>query len=158
MKRLALFATVYACVLLLVAGCVSTPAGVTIASRAPKDTTETAADAPFQTKRAWIFVEGMQQSKTPATITVRRSFEVTNISLHVGADFEQVRRYEIERVVTSNRRMLDYSFSGSVDGGYVTFTTTELSRDKKGTYIIPFYERPLQIIDHEYDLVLLVME
>ncbi len=158
MKRLALFASVFAFVLLLVVGCVSTPPGVTITSRAPQDTTETESSAPFQAKRAWIFVEGIQQSRTPATITVRRSFEITNISLHVGADFEQVRRYEIERVVTSNRRMLEYSFSGSVDGGFLTFNATELARDKKGRYIIPFYNGPLQIIDNEYDLVLLIRE
>ena len=155
MRCLALFASVFAGVLLLLAGCVSTPPGVTITSHAPEDTTET--EAPFQTKRAWIFVEGVQQNKTPATVKVRRSFEITNISLHVGANFEEVRRYEIERVVTSNRRMLEYSFSGSVDGGYITFNALELSKDKKGRYIIPYFNGPLQIIDNEYDLVLLVV-
>ena len=156
MKRLAVVASVFTLVLLFLAGCVSTPAGVRISSRAPKDTTGT--NGAFQVKSAWIFVEGMQQSTTPATITVRRSFEITNISLHVGANFEQVRRYEIERTVTASRRMIDYSFSGSVDSGYITFNTTELSRDKKGNFIIPFYSNPIQIIDHEYDLVILVME
>ena len=156
MKRLALVASVYACLLLFLAGCVSTPAGVRITSRAPQDTTQSS--DPFEVKRAWIFIEGIQQSTTPATITIRRSFEVTNISLHVGANFDQVRRYEIERTVTASRRMLDYSFNGSVDGGYITFRANELSRDKKGTYLIPFYAQPIQIIDHEYDLELIIME
>ena len=138
------------------AGCVSTPAGVSITSRAPKDTTQS--NTAFQAKRAWIFIEGVQQSATPATVTIRRSFEVTNVSLHVGGDFEEVRRYEIERVVTASQRMLAYSFSGSIDGGYLTFNATELSKDKKGRYIIPFYNGPIQIIDHEYDLVLIVRE
>jgi 3-keto-L-gulonate-6-phosphate decarboxylase len=157
MKRPACITSVFGCVLLFLAGCVSTPPGVTITSRAPADTTQQATTA-FTAKRAWIFVEGMQQSATPATIVIRRSFEVTNVSLHVGADFEQVRRYEIERVVTANRRMLDYSFNGDVDGGLITFNAQELSRDKKGNVIIPFYDAPIQIIDHEYDLVLIVRE
>lgn len=156
MKRLAHVAPAFVAVLLFLAGCVNTPPGVRITSRAPVDTTQSS--APFQVKHAWIFVEGMQQITTPATITVRRSFEVTNISLHVGADFEQVRRYEIERTVTASRRMLDYSFNGSVASGYLTFNANELSRDKKGNYLIPYYERPIQIIDHEYDLELIVME
>ena len=136
------------------AGCVSTPAGVTIVSRAPKDST----DLPPQVKRAWIFVEGVQQSATPATVTVRRSFEITNVSLHTGPQFEKVRHYEIERNVTGSRRMLDYSFSGSFQGGYLTYSTGELSRDRKGRYIIPYFNGPIQIIDHEYDLVLLVQQ
>ena len=112
----------------------------------------------FQPKRAWIFVEGTQQSKTPATMTIRRSFEVTNVSLHTGASFEQVRRYEIERTVTASRRMLDYSFSGGVESGMITFNAQELSKDRKGNYIIPYYPSPIQIIDLEYDLVLIVRE
>ncbi len=137
-------------------GCVSTPAGVTIESRAPKDTTQ--ANLPPMVKRAWIFVEGVQQSTTPATVTVRRSFEITNVSLHVGAEFDKVRHYEIERNVTGSRRMLDFSFSGSFQGGYLTFSAGELSIDRKGRHIIPFFEGPIQIIDHEYDLVLLVQQ
>lgn len=140
--------------LLLYAGCVTTPLGVTITSRSPQDTTESS--GPLTPKRAWIFVEGVQQSATPATVRVRREFEVTNVSLHVGANFRQVRRYEIERTVTASRRMLDYSFSGTIDGGLLTFNTTELSQDKRGRYIIPFYQGPVQIVDHEYDLVLIV--
>jgi len=137
-------------------GCVSTPAGVTIVSRAPKDSTRT--NLPPVAKSAWIFVEGVQQSTTPATITVRRDFEITNVSLHVGARFEKVRHYEIERSVTGSRRMMDYSFSGSFQGGYRTYTVRELERDSKGRYIIPYYEGPIQVIDHEYDLVLLVQQ
>ena len=138
------------------AGCVSTPAGVTIASRAPKDTTQAA--GPPMVKRAWIFVEGVQQSTTPATVTVRRSFEITNVSLHVGADFEKVRHYEIERNISGSRRMLDFSFSGSFQSGYLTYSATELTIDRKGRYIIPYFDGPIQIIDHEYDLVLLVQQ
>ena len=100
----------------------------------------------------------MQQSTTPATVTVRRSFEVTNVSLHVGAKFEKVRHYEIERTVTGSRRMLDFSFSGGFQGGYLTYNVTELELDRKGRHIIPFYEGPIQVIDHEYDLVLLVQQ
>ena len=100
----------------------------------------------------------MQQSATPATVTVRRSFEVTNVSLHVGPSFEQVRHFEVERTVTASRRMLDYSFSGSVQDGYLTFDATELSRDSKGRFLIPYFEGPIQVIDHEYDLILVVRE
>ena len=158
MTRSALVLSLYALVLLL-GGCAATPAGVRITPRAPTDTTEQdKASTSIQSKRAWIFVEGMQQSKTPATVLVRRSFNVTNVSLHTGAQFEQVRRYEIERTVTNNRRMLDYSFSGSRDGGMITFNTLELSRDRKGNYIIPYFNRPIQILDNEYDLVLIVRE
>lgn len=156
MRILGIPIAILACLLLVQTGCVSTPAGVSIESRAPKDTVENA--GPFIPKRAWIFIEGSQQSITPATVTVRRSFEVTNVSLHVGSTFEEVRRYEIERSVTASRRMLDYSFSGSFSGGYMTFTANELSKDSKGRYIIPFYPNPIQIIDHEYDLVLIVRE
>lgn len=156
MRRLALSSAALALALLFFVGCVSTPAGVSITSRAPRDSTDS--DGAWQPKRAWIFVEGVQQSATPATVVVRRSFEVTNVSLHVGADFDQVRRYEIERVVTSSRRMLDYSFRGKVTNGVPTFTADELSKDKKGNYIIPFYEYPIQILDNEYDLVLIVRE
>lgn len=156
MKRLALCSALYALVLFMLAGCVSTPAGVTISSRAPKDTTESS--SAWQPKRAWIFIEGVQQSATPATVTVRRSFEVANVSLHVGPEFKEVRRYDIERTITGSRRAIDFSFRGSLDGAYPTFTTQELSKDKDGVYIIPYYERAIQIIDHEYDLVIIVRE
>ena len=142
-------------VLLLLVGCVTTPLGVNITSRAPADTT--ASQGPPVPKRAWIFVEGVQQSSTPATVTVRREFEITNVSLHVGADFRKVRHYEIERVVTASRVMMDYSFRGSNDGGLLTFNTTELSQDRKGRFMIPFYTGPIQIVDHEYDLELIVL-
>jgi len=138
------------------AGCLAIPAGVSVQSRAPTDSTETA--GPFIAKRAWIFVDGFQLNATPATITIRRSFEVSNVSLHVGPTFSEVRRYEIERSITSSRRMMDFSFRGSYDSGYLTFASTELSQDRKGRYIIPYYDNPIQIIDHEYDLILIVRE
>ncbi len=156
MRRLALCAAAFAVALLFFSGCVSTPAGVTVTSRTPKDATES--NTPWQVKRAWVFVEGVQQVITPATITVRRSFEITNVSLHVGPNFEQVRRYEIERTITGSRRMLDFSFRGTLDGAYPTFTVQELSKDSKGNYIIPFYDRTIQIIDHEYDLEIIVRQ
>lgn len=156
MRRLALCSVAFAVALLFFSGCVSTPAGVTVTSRAPKDSTES--NTPWQVKRAWVFVEGVQQVVTPATITVRRSFEITNVSLHVGPNFDQVRRYEIERTITGSRRTLDFSFRGSLDGTYPTFTVQELSKDKNGYYIIPFFDRPIQIIDHEYDLEIIVRE
>jgi len=156
MRRLALCAAAFVVALLFFSGCVSTPAGVTVTSRTPKDATES--NTPWQVKRAWVFVEGVQQVVTPATITVRRSFEITNVSLHVGPNFDQVRRYEIERTITGSRRTLDFSFRGSLDGTYPTFTVQELSKDKNGYYIIPFFDRPIQIIDHEYDLEIIVRE
>ena len=156
MRRLALCSAAVAGALLFFAGCVTTPPGVTITSHAPEDTTDSS--AAWQPKRAWIFVEGVQQVVTPATVTVRRSFEITNVSLHVGPNFDQVRRYEIERTVTGSRRTLDFSFRGSMNAAIVTFTVQELSRDKNGYYIIPFYDRPIQIIDHEYDLEIIVRE
>ena len=142
--------------LFMFVGCVTTPLGVSITSRAPADTTASPSGPPVP-KRAWIFVEGVQQSTTPATVTVRREFEITNVSLHVGASFEKVRHYEIERVVTASRVMMDYSFRGSSDGGILTFNTTELSQDRKGRFMIPFYAGPIQIVDHEYDLELIVL-
>ena len=156
MRRLALCAAAFAVALLFFSGCVSTPAGVTVTSRTPKDAPES--NAAWQVKRAWVFVEGVQQVITPATITVRRSFEITNVSLHVGPNFEQVRRYEIERTITGSRRMLDFSFRGTLDGAYPTFTAQELSKDSKGNYIIPYYERAIQIVDHEYDLEIIVRQ
>lgn len=157
MRILSIPVAIFIGLLLVQTGCVSTPAGVSVESRAPKDTVENA--GPFIPKRAWIFIEGSQLgAATPATVTVRRSFEVTNVSLHVGSAFEEVRRYEIERSVSASRRMMDYSFSGSFSGGYMTFTANELSKDRKGRYIIPFYSNPIQIIDHEYDLVMIVRE
>ncbi len=156
MRRLALCSAAFAVALLLLAGCVSTPAGVTITSRAPKDSTES--NTRWQAKRAWIFVEGVQQTTTPATITIRRSFEITNVSLHVGPNFDQVRRYEIERTATGSRSTLDFSFRGTLDNTYPTFTVQELPKDSKGNYIIPFYDRTIQILDHEYDLVIIVKE
>lgn len=156
MRRLAFCSAAFAVALLFFSGCVSTPAGVTVTSRVPKDATES--NTPWQVKRAWVFVEGVQQVITPATITVRRSFEITNVSLHVGPNFEQVRRYEIERTITGSRRMLDFSFRGTLDGAYPTFTAQELSKDSKGNYIIPYYERAIQIVDHEYDLEIIVRQ
>jgi len=156
MRRLALCSVAFAVALLFFSGCVSTPAGVTVTSRTPKDATDS--NTPWQVKRAWVFVEGVQQVITPATITVRRSFEITNVSLHVGPNFDQVRRYEIERTITGSRRMLDFSFRGTLDGAYPTFTVQELSKDSKGNYIIPFYDRTIQIIDHEYDLEIIVRQ
>ena len=142
--------------LLLVWGCVAGPAGVSIESRAPADTTEAA--AAFVPQRAWVFVEGVQKGTTPATLRIRRSFEVTHFSLHVGPEFEEVRRYEIERSDTYNRTMLDYTFSGTSDGGVRTFNHTELGQDRRGRFIIPYFEYPVQIVDHEYDLVVIVSE
>ncbi|MCY4204995.1 MAG: hypothetical protein OXE92_04630 [Bacteroidetes bacterium] len=136
-------------------GCITTPLGVTITSRAPKDSTSS---GPVQIKRAWIFVEGSQQGTTPATVRIRRDYEITNVSLHVGQNFDEVRRYEIERSVTSNRIMQDFTFQGSSDSGMLTFNSTELSRDSKGRFIVPYYQYPLQIVDHEYDLVLIVTQ
>ena len=156
MRRLALCSVAFAVALLFFSGCVSTPAGVTVTSRAPKDSTES--NTPWQVKRAWVFVEGVQQVVTPATITVRRSFEITNVSLHVGPNFDQVRRYEIERTATGSRSALDFSFRGILDNTYPTFTVQELPKDSKGNFIIPFYDRTIQILDHEYDLVIIVKE
>ena len=144
----------FVCIVLFQGACVSTPAGVSITSRAPQDTT--AWDG--QVKRAWIFIEGSQQGPTPATVTIRRSFEVTNLSLHVGKEFEEVRRYEFERTVTGSRRMLDFSFSGDYQSGYRTFSHHELSQDRRGRYVVPYFQYPIQVIDHEYDLVLIVQE
>lgn len=136
-------------------GCITTPLGVTVTSRAPKDSTSS---GPVQAKRAWVFVESSQQGTTPATVHIRRSYEITNVSLRVGQDFDEVRRYELERSVTSNRIMQDYTFQGINDGGYLTFNSTELSRDSKGRLIVPYYQSPIQILDHEYDLVLIVTQ
>ncbi len=136
-------------------GCITTPLGVTVTSRAPKDSTSS---GPVQVKRAWVFIEGSQQGTTPATVRIRRSYEITNVSLRVGQDFDEVRRYELERSVTSNRIMQDYTFRGTNDGGYLTFNSTELSRDSKGRLIVPYYQGPIQILDHEYDLVLIVTQ
>ena len=140
---------------LLIWGCITTPLGVTVTSRAPKDSSSS---QPFSVKRAWLFIDGSQQGSTPATVRIRRDYEISNISLHVGKNFDEVRRYELERSVTSNRIMMDYTFQGSYDGEFLTFTSTELTRDQKGRYIVPFFTEPVQIIDHEYDLVLIVSE
>jgi len=142
-------------VVALVWGCVTTPMGVSITSRAPKDSTSTGS---VSAKRAWLFIDGYQQGTTPATVRIRRNYEISDISLHVGQTFDEVRRYELERSVTSNRIMMDFTFQGSFDSGMLTFNYTELSRDKEGHYIIPYYESPFQIIDHEYDLLIIVSE
>ncbi len=149
-----LYVAALACTAVSLTSCVSTPAGVSITSRAPQDTTAWDGEA----KRAWIFIEGTQHGATPATVTIRRSFEITNLSLHVGSEFRQVRRYEFERTVTGSRRMMDFSFSGDFQGGYLTFTTHELSQDRRGRYVVPYYDNPIQVVDHEYDLVLIVQE
>ncbi len=104
--------------------------------RGPKDTDSS---GPFQGKRAWILVEGPQRGSTPATVRIRRDYEVTNASLHTGKNFDEVRRYELERSVTSNRIMQDYTFQGAYDGGTLTFNPTELARDNKVRFIVPFY-------------------
>ncbi len=134
-------------------GCIMSPAGLTVTSHPTKDSTSTASD---ELKRAWIFVDGSQQGTTPATIQIRRSYEISDISLRVGQNFDEVRRYELERSITSNRIMQDYTFQGSYDGGMLTFNSNELSHDRKGNYIIPFYQAPIQIIDHDYDLMLII--
>ncbi|MCY3999602.1 MAG: hypothetical protein OXF06_11430 [Bacteroidetes bacterium] len=140
---------------LLLWGCITTPLGVTVTSRAPKDSS---GSQPFSVKRAWLFVDGSQQGSTPATVRIRRDYEISNVSLHVGKNFDEVRRYELERSVTSNRIMMDYTFQGTYDGEFLTFTSAELTRDQKGRYIVPFFRETVQIIDHEYDLVLIVSE
>jgi len=154
-KRMRHFLILVVFLAVLAWGCVTTPPGVTITSRAPKDT---ASSGPIQVKRAWVFVEGSQQGTTPATVRIRRDYEITNVSLHVGQNFDEVRRYEIERSVTSNRIMQDFTFQGASDGGILTFNSTELSHDSKGRFIVPFYQNPVQIVDHEYDLVLIVTQ
>jgi len=158
-KRLTFCAFVYGCTLLL-AGCVTTTPGVSITSHAPPpDSTDTTATAAaWQPRRAWIFIEGVKQATTPATVVVRRQFEITNVSLHTGPRFDQVRRYELDRTVTSDRRMIDFSFRGGYDGSIASLNVTDLSRDRNGNFIIPFFEFPVQITDHEYDLVLIVRD
>lgn len=156
MKRSALLVLTFAGLFIALPRCVSTPPGVTVATHAPKDTTD--ANGEWKARRAWIFIDGMQQGTTPATVTLRREFGVDALSLHVGSRFEEVRRYEVERIITSSRRDLDYSFRGGFSNGTLTFNAAELSKDKDGTYVIPFYEVPIQIVDNDYDLLLIVKQ
>ncbi len=139
---------------LLWCGCGITPKGVLVTAG---NTNDSASTSTLPLKSAWIFIDGMQRGATPATVRIQRSYEVSDISLRVGENFDEVRRYELERSITSNRVMQDYTFQGSYDGGMLTFHSTELSHDSKGRYIIPFYQSPIQIIDQEYDLVLIVL-
>lgn len=135
---------------LLAAGC----------SSSRPDADETAIkpeDAPPPAGNAWVFVNNRQRGTTPMTIHVRRSFEENDISLRVGPKFQVIRRYEIERAVSGNRRQLDFSFgSSSVAGGYRTIDVEDLRTTRKGIILIPYYEEPIQVEDHQYQLTILV--
>ena len=136
-------------------GCTVATPGTSLRPVVLKDSTEY---DPAKAKHAWVFVDGIQHGTTPTTVQIQRSFEISSVSLHLGEDFTEVRRYEFERSVTSNRVMQDFTFQGNYDGQILTFTPWELSRDKKDRFMIPFYRQPVQVIDHEYDLVIIVAE
>ncbi len=144
MRRAALLPLTLAAGLLLVAGCTTT-AGVTVIPAQPSD-------ASFQTRNAFIFVDGKQRGMTPATVRIRRSFGATEVSLRTGPEFTILRKFEIEWSTTSNRRMVQFTF-GNEDGIY---DLTDLPTMKDGTYVIPYFSHRVQVEDREFSLVLIV--
>lgn len=106
---------------------------------------------------AWIYIDGREKGVTPTTIQVRRGFGETTVALVAREETQRV--YEVERVYTSSRSELDYTFgTSSIEGGVRTIDAEDLERDKKGRYLVPYYETPIAIEDRYFSLTILVLQ
>lgn len=130
-------------------------AGCTTTASAPDAETPTA--APRQIQSAFLFVDGRQRGVTPAEVRVRRNLGRNEVTLRVGPKLRTVRRYEFEYTSGSSRVMLDYTFGQASEGGIQRFYASELPSRKKGRVVtIPYYNRPILIVDREYQLSIYV--
>ena len=132
--------------LLPAAGCTTT---------APEAEARTA--APREIKSAFLYVDGRQRGVTPAEVRVRRNLGRNEVTLRVGPKLRTVRRYEFEYTPGSGRVMLDYTFGQASEGGIQRIYASDLPSRKKGRIVtIPYYDRPILIVDREYQLSLYV--
>lgn len=145
MRRSVLFPLVFF-VLLFSGGC-SSSGGVTVIPA-------TGGDPAFQTRNAFIFVDGKQRGVTPATVRIRRSFGTSQVSLRAGPEFTILRAFEIEWTVTGSRTMTEFTF-GNEDRVY---DLTDLSKTKDGTYVIPYFAHPVLVEDREFNFFIIVEE
>lgn len=151
MLRLRLLAPVLA-VLVGLAACTTT-------SAPPPDPTTVPGDDRFQPRSAYLFVNGEQKGVTPSTVTVRRGLGAAEVSLRVGPKLRVVRRYEFEYAPSSSRTMHDYTFGQTTEGGMLRLYASELPTRRNGRIVtIPFFARPILIVDRLYQLDLIVEE
>lgn len=105
---------------------------------------------------AWVYVDGRESGATPTTVQVRRGFGETTVAVVSGEQTQRI--YEVERVYTSNRSDLEYSFGANSGMNIRTFDSEELNRDDDGRYMVPYYAQPIAIEDRHFGLTLIVTE
>lgn len=137
MKPPALLSALLGCVF-LVAGCAPTGA------RTKK------ADRVFPERHADVLVEGDYRSTTPGTIRIRRGFGERHIALYENG--KPVRTYLLEPVYTSNRS--DIAFFNPNPTGPIDVQDLPTANDT--LYTIPYFSQPIEIVDREFDLTLIV--
>lgn len=104
-----------------------------------------------------VYVNGRDRGAVPGTVRVRRSFNEDTVVLRKGRTV--LRRYELERVYTSNASELVYGFSGSNSAEGTTFDLTSLKVSKDSTtYIIPHLSKQFVVEDRQYGLTLVIAD
>ena len=144
MKRPLLLSALFGCAL-LVAGCALTgPRTKKQAEPAKK------AERVFPERRADVLVEGDYRSTTPGTIRIRRGFGERYVALHENG--KPVRAFRVEPIYTSVRSDMAYfdlNPTGPID-------VQDLPTDNDTLYTIPYFSGPIEIVDREFDLTLIV--
>ncbi|MGI9174219.1 MAG: hypothetical protein ACR2GR_02715 [Rhodothermales bacterium] len=130
--------------MLLTAGCASTtPSTSTQEEEAKKE------EAP-PARRADVLIEGDYRTTTPGTIQVRRGFGERYVALRVNG--EVIRTFDVEQIYTSNRAEVTYFDLGTS----LTFDVRNLPTKNDTLYAIPYYNHPIEVVDNEFGLTLIV--
>ena len=143
MRRPLLFALLAG--MLLAAGCASTtPAPPTAEEEEAQEET------PPPARRADVLVEGDYRTTTPGTIQVRRGFGERYVSLRVNGEI--VRTFDFERVYTANRADVTYFNLGTSR----SFDVRNLPTKNDTLYAVPYYNHPIEVVDNEFGLTLII--
>lgn len=143
MKRLTgILAVVFALVVLT--GCTATKS---------QQGADTAPSATIQS--ANIFIEGKYRTITPAIIRVFREGRSKTVALR-DANGNRMRLYELEFTPASHAASeVAYSFWGNSNAGVAQFDTQNLPKTDS-SFVVPFYNRVVQIDDRDFGLTMLI--
>ena len=142
MRRPLLFALLAG--MLLAVGCASTTP-----STSTQEGEEKKEEAP-PARRADVLVEGDYRTTTPGTIQVRRGFGERYVSLRVNGEI--VRTFDFERVYTANRADVTYFNLGTSR----SFDVRNLPTKNDTLYAVPYYNHPIEVVDNEFGLTLII--
>lgn len=141
---------------LFIASIVLVTAGCAGSKKATSQQKTAKSSAALASQNAAVYVEGEYRVTTPATVRIRRSFGEAAVMLKRGNDV--IRRFEVEPTHTSSSSDLAFGYQGQREGGIPTFDLMSLSQRKDGSYVIPYFSVPIQIVDRTNGLTLLVTE